>query len=293
MKRSFFRSVVVVAVSGWIVAAVVACSPVKDNTIEFGWTAWSDAEFVVNLAKRLIENNTDYQVELELAAVGEQYRGVADGSLDGMLMAWLPDAHASYIARMGDDLVDLGTLYDGARVGWAVPDYIPEDTLSSIADLANPEVVAMLNGEIQGIDPGAGLMQLSEQALDAYGLRNKYRLLGTSGAAMTAALTRAENRDAPIVITGWTPHWSFGRWQLRFLDDPKGMLGSAQRVDVLVRKGFSDDYPEVAAFLSRFSIPLDSLQTSLNDARQSSDDEAIDRWIERHPEWIAQWFDPH
>jgi len=290
VKNSCLRPIAIAVMIVCFAVGANGCAPVADDTIEFGWTAWSDAEFVARLAKRLIEDNTDYRVELKLAAIGDQYAGVASGTLDGMLMAWLPDAHASYLEAVDGDIVDLGTLYDGARVGWAVPGYIPEDMLSSIADLAKPEVVAMLDGEIQGVDPGAGLMQLSEQALHAYGLSSKYRLLDASGAAMTAALAKAENRNAPIVITGWTPHWAFSRWGLRFLDDPKNMLGTAQRVDVLVRKGFSEDYPEVGVFLSRFSIPLDSLQKSLNDARQSSEDEAIDRWVEAHPTLIAQWF---
>jgi len=290
MKNRLTRTLGIAAMAVGLTFGTFGAAQAADDTIEFGWTAWSDAEFITKLAKTLIEDNTDYNVKLTLAAIGVQYQGVANGDLDGMLMAWLPDTHADYWARVKGDVVDLGTMYDGARLGWAVPDYIPEEELSSIEDLKKPEVVEMLNGKIQGIDPGAGLMQLSEKTMDAYELNDQYRLVNASGAAMTAALARAENQDDPIVVTGWTPHWMFGRWDLRFLDDPKGTLGEAQHVDVVVRKGFSDDYPEVAEFLSNLKIPLDGLQASMDEAQQTSYDAAIKNWIDAHPDLIAQWF---
>ncbi|GAB3675223.1 glycine betaine ABC transporter substrate-binding protein [Salinisphaera aquimarina] len=290
MKNTFTRWAGTAALAVGVTLGSMGCAQAADDTIEFGWTAWSDAEFVTKLAKTLIEDHTDYKVKLTLSAIGVQYQGVANGDLDGMLMAWLPDTHADYWERVKDDVVDLGTLYDGARLGWAVPDYIPEDELSSIEDLKKPAVVEMLGGKIQGIDPGAGLMQLSEKAMDTYDLNDDYRLVSASGAAMTAALARAEKRHEPIVVTGWTPHWMFGRWNLRFLDDPDGTLGEAQHVDVVVRKGFEDDYPDVAKFLSNMHIPLEGLQASMDEAQKTSYDDAIKNWIDAHPDTIKEWF---
>lgn len=261
-----------------------------DKTITLGWTAWSDAEFVTKLAKQVIEDRTDYSVDLKMASIGVQYQGVANGDLDGMLMAWLPDTHADYWDKVKGQVDDLGTLYEGAKLGWVVPDYVPEDQLNSINDLKNDEVKAKVGGKIQGIDPGAGLMQLSEKTMKAYGLNDDYRLVSASGAAMTAALARAEKKNDWIVVTSWTPHWMFGKWNLRFLKDPKGTLGSAQHIDAIVRKGFSNDYPEVASMLSNMHIPLEELQAAMYNARQTSYKKAINQYIKKHPDEIDSWF---
>lgn len=274
-------------VAGALAVGSLGTASAETKQVEFGWTAWSDAEFVTKLAKRVIEENYDYEVTLTLADIGVQYQGVANGDLDGMLMAWLPSTHGDYMDRVGDDVVNLGPLYEGARLGWIVPDYVDEAALSSIEDLKKEGNVNKLGGEVQGIDPGAGLMQLSEKTIEEYGL--DYDLKSASGAAMTAALKRAIDRGEWIVVTGWTPHWMFGSFDLRFLEDTKGTLGEAEHIDAVVREGFKEDHPEIAAFLTNMHIPLDDLQAAMSEAQDSSYEEAIDDYIANNQERIQGW----
>jgi glycine betaine/proline transport system substrate-binding protein len=206
-----------------------------------------------------------------------------------MLMAWLPVTHEPYMDKVGDQVVDLGPLYTGARLGWAVPDYVPRDKLSSISDLRAADVARRLKHQIHGIDPGAGLMQASERALEAYGL-DRYRLISSSGAGMTAALARAIRREQWIVVTAWNPHWMFSRWKLRYLEDPKGALGGRERVHALVREGFYQDFPvEVTEFLTRMFIPMEELEALMARANDTSYAEAVDHYIETHRRRIDYW----
>ena len=261
----------------------------KDKAeIEFGWTAWSDAEFITKLAARIIEQRLGYPVKLTLVDIALQYQGVARGDLDAMLMAWLPDTHRDYYQRFGLDLVDTGPVYTGARLGWVVPAYVPEKKLGSIADLKNPDVASRLRRQIYGIDPGAGLMQLSEQALEVYDLE-EWNLIGSSGAAMTAMIGRAHRRKDWIVATAWSPHWMFHKWELRYLDDPERVLGGTERVHALVRKGLYREAPDVFGFLSRLYIPLDELQAAIAEANDSDYETAVDRYIDNHPARIDYW----
>jgi glycine betaine/proline transport system substrate-binding protein len=224
-----------------------------------------------------------------MADIGMQYQGVARGDLDVMLMAWLPRTHEAFWRRYAPAVVNLGPIYTRARLGWAVPAYVPANQLGSMADLAKPEVQARLGARIQGIDPGSGLMQASEQALTAYGLHD-LELVAASGAAMTAALERAIRQERWIVVTAWNPHWMFARWPLRYLDDPLGVLGKRERVHVLVRRGFYEDFaPEVTEFLSRMYIPLEELEATLLEATNSSLESAVDAYIARHEARIRYW----
>ncbi|MGQ9364924.1 glycine betaine ABC transporter substrate-binding protein [Azospirillum sp. ST 5-10] len=267
---------------------LVGTASAADTTVKIGWTAWSDAEAVTKLAAKLIEERLGTKVELIMADIGIQYQGLAAGKLDAMLMSWQPLTHKPYLDKVGKDLVDLGPLYTRAKLGWAVPDYVPAAEVSSIEDLKKPDVMKKLGSRIQGIDPGAGLMQASETALKEYGLSG-YQLVSASDAGMLAALERAVKRDEWIVVTTWSPHWMFANWKLRYLDDPKATLGGLESVNALVRKGFYQDHPEVFEFLNRMVMPIGDLEAMMYEAKQTSYEQAVDTYIKNNAARIDYW----
>lgn len=271
-----------------VLAAGLALPVQAEDPVRIGWTAWSDAEFITKLTAQLIEERMDREVELIQTDIAPQYQGLASGDIDMMMMAWLPGTHEDYMDAVGSDIVSLGILYGYARLGWAVPTYIPEDQLSSIEDLKDDAVRSQLDGTITGIDPGAGLTRLSEQAIEDYDL-DGYQLQISSGAGMTAALARAVRRDEWIVVTGWSPHWKFGAHDLRYLEDPRGTLGSFERVHAMSRQGFYQDNPEVALMVSRIHLDLDVLQDAMFYAQENSYEEAVDRFIDEHDDLVDYW----
>jgi glycine betaine/proline transport system substrate-binding protein len=280
--------VVLNALLAAMLALALGTAVAADKTVKIGWTAWSDAEFVTKLAKRILEDRMGYDVELLQTDIAPQYQGLSTGSLDVMLMSWQPGTHADYIEKVATDVVALGILYTHARLGWAVPTYIPADVVATIEDLKKEDVNEKLDGTITGIDPGAGLTRLSKQVIEDYGL-DDYELQISSGAGMTAALERAVRRDDWIVVTAWSPHWMFGAYDLRYLDDPKGVLGSYERVVALARKGFYQDDIEAASFISRMQIPIDDLQSAMYDAQETSYEDAVTKYIESNPKRIDYW----
>ena len=276
------------AALGALVAAGLAAGSAQAQDVTIGWTAWSDAEFVTKLAERILEERMGQEVELVQTDIAIQYQGLADGDIDTMLMSWQPVTHEDYVEQFGGDIVTLGILYTGARLGWVVPAYVPEDQLGSIADLTDEAVMSELDGRITGIDPGAGLMRLSNQALEDYGL-DGYELVSSSGAGMTAELDRAIQREEWIVVTGWSPHWMFGAYDLRYLEDPEGTLGGPERVMALARQGFYQDNPDAAAFLARIDIPIGGLESAMFDARETSYEEAVTNYIENNEDRVNYW----
>ena len=266
-------------------------SALAKDTINIGWTAWSDAEAITNIAKQVLEDKMGYDVELTMADIGIQYQALGSGDLDIMLMAWLPVGQRNYYKKFADKVVNLGVLYTRARLGWVVPEYVPKDVLNSYEDRKKPDVKEKLDNKITGIDPGAGIMQHSEKAIKKYGLDDAgYNLISASGAGMTAAIARAVRRDEWIVVTGWSPHWKFAKWDLRYLEDPKGVLGGRERVHALARRGFYQDVPyEVFEFFSRLYIPLSQLEQVMLEANNSDYKTAAAKYIEEHPQRVNYW----
>lgn len=255
--------------------------------IRIGWTAWSDAEAVTNIAKLILEQRLAQKVELVMTDVALQYAGLERGQIDLMLMAWLPGTHQSYYEKVKGSVENLGALYTDAKLGWAVPADIPVATLKTIEDLKKPEVMEKLGGKIQGIDAGAGLMKLSEAAIKTYGL--DYKLLTASDAAMVSALDRAIQRKQWIVVTTWSPHWMFSQYKLRYLEDPKQVLGGAESIHALARKGFSADFPAAAAFIRNLKISLADLEGVMLKARDSNAAKEAAAYIASHGEQVNRW----
>jgi glycine betaine/proline transport system substrate-binding protein len=269
----------------------VSTSPVvaqDAKPIKIGWAAWSDAEFVTKLAAKLIKDELGQEVELVQTDVAPLYQGVSRGDVDAMMMAWLPQTHADYFDKVKDRVETLGTVYDGAKLGWVVPAYIPEGEIASIEDLKKPNVQKQLAGTIQGIDPGAGLTRLSEKAVKDYGL-DGYKLQISSEAGMLTSVDRAYRSEKWFVATSWSPHWMFGKYKLRYLNDPKTSLGAAEHIDVLARKDFSTDNPKVAGFLSRMKLPIADLEAAMFTAQETSYDEAVAKYIKDHPDQVKTW----
>jgi glycine betaine/proline transport system substrate-binding protein len=257
------------------------------KVVKIGWAPWSDAEFVTKLAAKLIQDNLDQKVELVQTDVAPLYQGVSRGDLDAMMMAWLPATHADYYKRVEGKVEDLGPLYEGAKLGWVVPAYVPESDIKSIEDLKKAEIHEKLKGQIQGIDPGAGLTRLSEEAVKKYGLN--YKLQISSEAAMLTTVDRSTRSEGWFVATAWSPHWMFGKYKLRYLEDPEGALGAAEHVNALARKGFKEDNPKVASLLEKMNIPLADLEKAMFEAQETSYDKAVDKYIADNPDRIKEW----
>ncbi len=147
-----------------------------------------------------------------------------------------------------------------------------------------------LDWQIQGIDPGAGLMGATFDVLDAYGL-DDWELIEASDAAMTAALQSAYNNQEPIIVTGWTPHWKFSAYDLKYLDDPQGIYGDEEQIHTLVRQGLEDDHPSAFAFLDNFYWTPDDMNTVMLDAQDADFETAAADWVAANSATVDEWVD--
>lgn len=278
-----------ITVGGALTALAVFASPVQaqDADVTIGWTAWDDAEVVTKLSAVVLGEMAGRDVELTLSDIPIQYRGVANGDLDAMLMSWQPNTHEKYITKYGDQLTDLGPLYSGTRLGWAVPAYIPEEKLSSISDLRDPEIRKKLSGQIQGIDKDAGLSGLSRDTLSEYGLN--YEIQYGSGPLMAKNLGEAIENKEWMVVTAWNPHWIFGKYELRYLDDPKGLFDGEESVHAVVHKGFEERKPQIAGFFKRMNFSMKELEELMAAAEEKGMRPAIVDYIRNNTSKVRYW----
>ncbi|NYD41326.1 glycine betaine ABC transporter substrate-binding protein [Nocardioides panaciterrulae] len=260
-----------------------SASAAGDKSITLGIIpSWTDGLSTAYLWKDVLEKK-GYNVDIkEISDAAPLYAGLAKGDVDVYPSAWPEVTHKSYMDRYGDNIEDLGTYYDGAKLTFAVPEYTDID---SIADL--PGKADQFDGKIIGIEPGAGLTKTTkEQVMPQYGLTDDYSLVTSSTTAMLAQLKKATDSHQDIVVTLWKPFWANNAFPVKTLDDPKGALGEAEGLHELGRKGFSDDFPKVAAMMGRLKLD-DAQYGSLEDLvvnkyGKGKEEQAVQAWEKDH-----------
>ncbi|CAM3280059.1 glycine betaine/proline transport system substrate-binding protein [Pseudomonas gessardii] len=270
-----------------VVAMSATLASADSKTLSIGYVdGWSDSVATTHVAAEVIRQKLGYEVKLQAVATGIMWQGVATGKLDAMLSAWLPATHGEYWTKNKDKVVDYGPNFKEAKIGLIVPEYVKA---KSIEDLKTDTT---FKNKIVGIDAGSGVMLKTDEVIKQYGL--DYKLQASSGAAMIAELTRAEDKQDSIAVTGWVPHWMFAKWKLRFLEDPKGIYGAAETVNSIGSKGLEKKAPEVAAFLKKFQWAskdeIGAVMLAIQEGAKP--DVAAKDWVAKHPERVAEWTAP-
>lgn len=290
MKKNMKKRIIALTISAVLLTmALAGCGPTSTDeetpVIELGFVQWACANANSHMVKAVLEEKYDVEINLRAMDAGLLWQSVATGDIDFMVTAWLPTTHANYYAELKDEVVDLGPLYEGAAIGLVVPQYVDIDSIEELNENADK-----FDGKIIGIDPAAGIMGAATQAIEDYEL--DLSLITSSDAAMTAELKAAYDNEEWIVVTGWAPHWKFGTFELKFLEDPNNSFGGAETINPITRIGFAEDYPEINEFLDNYTLTSDQFG-GLIAAMEDYDDnnEGAKAWVEDNRDLVNSWFE--
>jgi glycine betaine/proline transport system substrate-binding protein len=283
-KKIRYSMVAVLATAVLTAGLVVGCDS-QPKTIKIPYVQWACAEAESHLAEVILEE-MGYEVELSTVQAAVMWASVATGDADVFTTAWLPYTHASYWEEYGDDVERLGVLYDEAVLALVVPSYVTIDSIAEMKDYKTE-----FQGRIVGIDPGAGIMEATRNALmPTYGLTD-WNLVESSEAGMLSELERAINRGEWIAVTGWAPHWMFFAYDLKILEDPELTYGGKEEIVIIGRDGFSEDFPDAAEFFSKWKLTADQLGEVMYmiNIDQMDPAEAARTWIEDNRDIVNTW----
>lgn len=248
------------------------------------FNGWDEGIAASELWKSVLEER-GYEVELEYAEPAAVYTGLASGDYDLTLDTWLPLTHKEYVERFEDDIVDLGAWNEEAKLTIAVNEDAPIDSLTELAENAD-----LFDNTLVGIDAGSGLVTVTQDAvIPGYGLDNMDFVVSSTPAMLTE-LKAATDAGENVAVTLWRPHWAYSAFPIKDLEDPDGLLGDAESIHTTSSTAFENDFPEVAGWLSNFTMDNEALY-SLEDAMfgtYDGDDYApvVADWIADNQEWV-------
>jgi glycine betaine/proline transport system substrate-binding protein len=282
---SNWPSLAILALSIALFSACGNSNQQNGKTADLVYVNWAEGVAYTHLAQNVLEDKMGYDVTITSAGVGPAYTSVASGDKDAFMETWLPVLHKNYYKQYKDDIVDLGKIYEGTQSGLVVPSYVTIDNISELNDH-----VDKFNGEITGIDAGAGIMQTTDSLINhVYDLN--YELVNSSGAAMTSALKGAIDNEEWIVVTGWKPHWMWGRFDLKFLKQDQDKVWKSGNIHIMGRKNLKAEKPELAQFLANMKLTDSQLADLMLKVNESEEDvsKATKTWMENNPEVVDAW----
>ncbi|WP_327730523.1 hypothetical protein OG250_35960 [Streptomyces sp. NBC_00487] len=145
----------------------------------------------------------------------------------------------------------------------------------------------LFKGKIYGIEPGAGETKLYEDKVqNAYGLKGEYEPVKSNTSAMPAQLDRAYQKNEPIAVTLWSPHWAYDKYDLTRVADPEKTWGANNQIRTLANKGFPEKYSELNGWRKNWHMAPDelmSLEQAIQKAGRGREGEGVQNWIDAHP----------
>lgn len=285
---SYRRVLAVLTLTAFVFAGLAGGSALyaseSKGSVELAYVEWASEVASTNVIAAYLET-LGYEVDIIPVSAAAMWQAVGTGDVDGIVAAWLPTTHGHYLEAVEERVENLGPNLKGTRIGLVVPEYVTIDSIGELNDNAGK-----FRGRIIGIDPGAGIMSTTETVIEEYDL-DDLDLISGSDATMTAVLQDAIRNDQWVVVTGWTPHWKFARWDLKYLEDPQEIYGGEEFISTIVRQGLKEDMPEVYEVLDRFYwSPEDMEQVMVWNREDGADPaETARRWIKENPDKVAAW----
>ncbi len=253
---------------------------VKERTVKIIYTDWSESVAISYLVQAVLENKLDYKTQIKLANIEEVYPQIAEGKDDVFLDAWLPKTHAHYMKKHQNSLVKSGTIFDNAKAGLVIPEYVPISKIKQIGTYVD---------KIHGIDSTSGIMENTRNAIAKYNLN--VQLTNGNEQSMLNFLDDAYKRRKPFVITGWQPHKMFSNYHLKFLEDPDHIFGDAESIVSIANKKKLESDNVLKTFLERFSLNEQKLEALIQEVLSAPGGEkaGAENWIRKNRIIVAEW----
>lgn len=249
--------------------------------VNLAYVEWDTEVASTNIMKVVLED-LGYDVEITPLDNSIMWNAVATGEADGMVAAWLPATHGEQYEQYKDQVEDLGANLEGAKIGMVVPEYMEANSIEDLKEEADKKIT--------GIEAGAGVVAATEKAIEEYENLDGWELVPSSSGAMVTALAQAIENKEDVIVTGWSPHWKFQTYDLKYLEDPKEVYGGEEEIKTMVRQGLKEDMPEVYSVLDNFNWPIEDMEAVMLEISEGADPaDAARKWVDDNQDKVKEW----
>lgn len=236
--------------------------PESDEPIVIGINEWTGQHISAHIAGQILER-MGYNVEYVTAAVLPMANAIADGQIHLGMELWDNNLGEYFPSKLDDGSVaDIGDLGLDAREGWLYPKHVEElcpglpdwDAFLGCSDLfATPETLP--DGRLVSYPADWG--NRSEQIIEGTGIPFVAIPAGSEG-ALVAELNSAVERESPLVMMFWAPHWVLFAHDYGWVEMPEDVVNEYSlhkpRVFKSAWPGMEEQWPAAWRFVNTYHL---------------------------------------
>ncbi|WP_346797832.1 choline ABC transporter substrate-binding protein [Halomonas sp. Bachu 37] len=283
------------ALAGGTVSLPVMAQAEQCETVRFAEVGWTDITTTTAFATEVLEA-LGYATSIDTVSVPIAYAGMRNNDFDVFLGNWMPS-----MASISDPYVERGEVdrlaanLEGAKYTLAVPQYVHDAGVTSIADLN--EHAERFERSIHGIEAGNDGNEMIEQMIedDAHDLSD-WQVIDSSEAGMLSELRARVPDETWMVFLGWEPHPMNTNFDIAYLeggDDYFGPNLGGATVYTNTRGGYTDECPNVGEFLNNLSFTLEMENQVMSALMDEGEDprEAARAYLQENDELLDEWLE--
>lgn len=290
MKTRLARALAGAALVLGLGGPAVADVPESTDPIVIPLNNWTGETIDAAIAGQILQR-LGYNVEYVAIGAIAMAPAVAEGEITYAPELWdnnLGDYWPALIAE--NKIVDLGDVGIDAREGWLYPKHVEADcpglpawdAFLACAELfATPDT--MPNGRY--LDYPAEWQSRGGDLVREEGLPFEVVPAGSEG-ALVAELNSAIERQAPLVMMFWAPHWALLKVDYGWIDMPEDLVNKYSLQKPRVFKagwpGMFDKWPVAARFIQNFTVDNATQELLMGQVDNDGMDlmEATGAWID-------------
>ena len=252
---------------------------------------WSDIT-ATNAVAGVLLGALGYEQHVDLLSVPVTFQALSRNELDVFLGNWMPAQQNQVEGPLRAGTIErLRTNLDDGKFTLAVPNYVAEAGIHTVADLATH--ADQLGSHIYGIDAGSPANANVQRMIDTGVLRG-WNLVESSEQGMLSQVERAGRRHQPVVFLAWEPHTMNARFQITYLSGADAFFGpdfGHTTIDTLARKGFAADCPNLGRLFGQLSFHAAEEDALMNDieTRKIDPKRAAESFLKANPALLAPW----
>ena len=319
------RSKKAILTCAFAAALLLTSSVSMAERVAIGEFKYANYQAIMHLIKALVEDRLGGEVEIVPANNSLMYQGMdrGKGEIDVHADVWQPnqrDFMEKYVIERGTVVYSKHS-YE-ARTGFCVPKYFAEENnLTSVYDLARPEISAMLDsdgngkGEIWIGLPGSAQVAINHVKVRDYGLLINNERVEADFAVNYAALDDAVKKHKGYAFFCWAPDGVWLLHDLVQLDEPphdpscvkmvqpkedpdwleksKITCGDAvKKVQIGYSKSLEERSPTIASLLAGIALDTQLVSSWAYEIGSKKRDpaEVMKEWIANNPKKVDSFF---